>query len=686
MSYTDYFLSDKQLLEVLAFSTDATAIHITEDAVIQYANDAMLAIWGKGRDVFGKTLENALPELKGQQFIDLFKQVWNEGLTIKGIETPADLIVDGELKTFYFNFEYRAIKNANNETYCILHMAKDVTDVILGRKREQDLIEELRTVNEELLSANEEIRAANEEIRAANEEMTAANAEISAANEEIRAANEEITASNEELSESRKQLMELYQDLAESDAYFRNMVKQAPVGICIIRAEDLFIQDVNTAYLELVGKPRHEIEGRTIWEAVPEAAETYAPIMNDVIITGEAFIAKEHELELIRNGIPENVFIDFVYEPMLNDNEVQAIMVLAIEVSDKVIARRSIEDVEERIRLAIEAAEIGTFDLNLVNGEMLTSERFDAIFGFDKHVDWTMYVNAVHPEDRAGREAAHKSALISGKLFYEARVIYADQSIHWIRVHGNVYYDKAGKPQRILGTLLDITQFKRLEQQKDDFISIASHELKTPITSLKASLQLLEKLKDNPTAAVVPKLIDQSLKSMRKISTLVEDLLNVSRTQQSHLTLNKTEFVMANLLNNCCSHVRVTGKYEFKLQGDLNLKVNADEHAIDQVVVNLVNNIVKYAPDSLVIAIKVEKTGDSVKISIKDTGPGIDPEKIPFLFDRYYQAQSAGFNNSGLGLGLYISAEIIRKHDGQIGVDSALGHGSTFWFTLPLNS
>jgi PAS domain S-box-containing protein len=679
MSYTDYFLSDKQLLEVLAFSTDATAIHVTEDAVIQYANDAMLAIWGKGRDVFGKSLEDALPELKGQQFIDLFKQVWNEGLTIKGIETPADIVVDGQLRTFYFNFEYRAIKNANGETYCILHMAKDVTDVILGRKREQDLIEELRTVNEELLSANEEIRAANEE-------MTAANTEITAANEEIRAANEEILAANEELSDSRKQLMELYQDLAESDAYFRSMVKQAPVGICIIRASDLFIEDVNNAYLELVGRSLHEIEGRTIWEAVPEAAEAYAPIMNNVIITGEAFIAKEHELELIRNGIAELVFIDFVYEPMFTDDIVQSIMVLAIEVTDKVIARRSIEDVEERIRLAVEAAEIGTFDLNLVSGEMLTSERFDTIFGFDKHVDWVMYTSAIHPEDQAGREAAHKNALISGKLFYEARVIYTDQSIHWIRVHGNVYYDKAGIPQRILGTLLDITQFKRLEQQKDDFISIASHELKTPITSLKASLQLLEKLKDNPTAAVVPRLIDQSLKSMRKISTLVEDLLNVSRSQQSHLTLNKTEFIMAELLNNCCSHVRVTGKYELILQGDLHLKVNADEHAIDQVVVNLVNNAVKYAPDSFVITMKVEKKGDSVKVSVTDTGPGIDPEKIPFLFDRYYQAQSAGFNNSGLGLGLYISAEIIRKHNGQIGVDSTLGQGSTFWFTLPLNS
>ncbi|MHB8205844.1 ATP-binding protein [Mucilaginibacter sp.] len=665
MNYPDYHLSDKQLLEILALSADATAIHVSENVVVQYANDAMLAIWGKGKNVIGKRLEDILPELKGLPFIGMLKQVWNEGITINGCETPVDLIIDGKLQSFYFNFEYRAIKNANDETYCILHTAKDVTDVVLSEKREQRLIEDLRAVNEELLSANDEIRAANAEMTAANEE---------------------ITASNEELRESRERLLELYQDLAESDEYFRNLVKQAPIGICIIGARDLIVQDVNLAYLEIVGKTRNELDGRVIWDAVPEAAEIYAPILNNAIKTGIAYQSKENELLLVRNGVPEQVFFDFVYEPMFTDGIVQAIMVLIIEVTDKVLARRSIEDVEERIRLAVEAAEIGTFDLDLKNGTMVTSERFDTILGLNSHVDWLVYSNAIHPDDRADMEAAHKNAMVNGKLFYEARIIYVDQSIHWVRIQGNVYNDNAGKPKRILGTLLDITQFKRLEQQKDDFISIASHELKTPITSLKASLQLLNKLRADPTAPIVPKLIDQSLRSMQKISTLVEDLLNVSRSQQSQLALNKTTFVMADLLNSCCSHVRVAGKYELILKGDLQLKVNADEDAIDQVVVNLVNNAVKYAPDSLVIIMKVEKAGDSVKISVKDKGPGIAPEKIPFLFDRYYQAQSAGYNNSGLGLGLYISAEIIRKHGGQIGVDSTLGKGSTFWFTLPLDT
>lgn len=642
-------MSDEELLEVLSYSRDATAVHVSETADIRYANEAMLAIWGKGRSVIGKSLEDALPELKGQPFIDLFRRVWNEGITITGKDAPAQLEINGVIQTFYFDYEYRAIKNIQGETYCILHMAKDVTDRALSEMREQNLTEELRAANEELLSANEETNTINEE-----------------------------------LNESQARLLELYEDLKDSDTRFRNMVRQAPVGICIIRADDLLIQNVNNAYLELVGKERSEFEGQTIWEAVPEAAEAYAPVMNSVIQTGIPFIAKEHEVMLVRNGIPEMVFVDFVYEPMRNDGAITAIMVLGFEVTDKVMARRKIEDVEERIRLAVEAAEIGTFDLDLEKRIMLTSDRFNTIFGFDKHVAWSKFVDAIHPDDRSNRDKAHSKAMENGRLYYEAKVVYADDSIHWVRVQGKVYYDKNGKPIRVLGTLLDVTDFKRLEQQKDDFISIASHELKTPITSLKATLQLLERMKNEPKQQILPKLVDQSIKSVNKISILVEDLLNVSRTSEVQLRLNKTTFTIADMLDACCNHIRVAGKYTLTLQGDKQLKVYADEHAIDQVVVNLVNNAVKYAPDSLEIFLIVEKLAEDVKISVMDTGPGISPDKIPYLFDRYYQAQPSGFNNSGLGLGLYISAEIIKRHGGQIGVDSELGEGSTFWFTLPL--
>ncbi|RZK68854.1 MAG: PAS domain-containing sensor histidine kinase, partial [Pedobacter sp.] len=133
MSTSAPFLSHDQLLEVFTLTQMPTAIHVGEDAIIQTANDAMLKVWGKDRSVIGKTLEEALPELKGQPFIDMFRRVWNEGLTISGTDTAAELEVEGKIETYYFDFEYRAVKDDTGKTICILHMALDVTDRVLKK-------------------------------------------------------------------------------------------------------------------------------------------------------------------------------------------------------------------------------------------------------------------------------------------------------------------------------------------------------------------------------------------------------------------------------------------------------------------------------------------------------------------------------------------------------------------------
>ena len=111
--------------------------------------------------------------------------------------------------------------------------------------------------------------------------------------------------------------------------------------------------------------------------------------------------------------------------------------------------------------------------------------------------------------------------------------------------------------------------------------------------------------------------------------------------------------------------------------------MNADDRAIDQVIVNFVTNAIKYAPLSLEIKIQIQKWENGAKLSVCDSGPGISPEQLPFVFDRYFQGAIKDFKNPGLGLGLFISSEIIKRHGGDIGVESASGRGSCFWFTLP---
>lgn len=138
------------------------------------------------------------------------------------------------------------------------------------------------------------------------------------------------------------------------------------------------------------------------------------------------------------------------------------------------------------------------------------------------------------------------------------------------------------------------------------------------------------------------------------------------------------------MINDCCLHIRSTESHEIVLKGELDLQVTADEQQIDQVLINLINNAVKYAPKSKQIIINVESQQHAVKVSVTDFGPGIPADQITHIFERYYQADRTGAELSGIGLGLYICAEIIEKHGGKIGVDSTVGQGSSFWFTLPL--
>lgn len=221
------------------------------------------------------------------------------------------------------------------------------------------------------------------------------------------------------------------------------------------------------------------------------------------------------------------------------------------------------------------------------------------------------------------------------------------------------------------------------EQRKSDFLSIVSHELKTPITTLKANLQMLDRIKEKPDSPLFPKLVDSCSKNVEKINLMVDDLLNMHRYSENQLELTKTHFSIYDLMSICCNHVRIDDRHELFVKGDHKIILCADEHRIEQVLVNFVNNAVKYAPDSRQIDLTVSIEHNNVKVSVKDYGPGIPEDNIPHLFDRYWRASHSGKKYTGLGLGLYICAQIIARHDGQIGVESTIGQGSTFWFTIP---
>lgn len=358
------------------------------------------------------------------------------------------------------------------------------------------------------------------------------------------------------------------------------------------------------------------------------------------------------------------------------------------ELEERVLSRtKALAESESRFRIMMETIPQIAWT-NTPGGEVVFYNRqWYAYTGLDeeqtKAQGWS---NVMHPDDIPVILEKSGAIIGSGKGGeFEIREKRADGAYRWHLVRMEPVKDNAGNVQLWAGTATDIHDLKQLQQQKDDFISIASHELKGPITGIVLSLELLNKLIGSPSAVMLPKLVEQANKSADKLKKMVENLLDFSKLTMGQIQLNKSQFAIGKLIDDYCDNIRAGGVYTIVITGDWDLQVYADIWRIEQVVANFLNNAIKYAPESKKIKIHIEKEDDMAKVSVTDKGVGIPAEKIPRLFERYYQAENSRSQLEGLGLGLYIVSEIIKKHDGQFGATSKLGKGSTFWFTLPLN-
>jgi PAS domain S-box-containing protein len=413
---------------------------------------------------------------------------------------------------------------------------------------------------------------------------------------------------------------------------------------------------------------------------IEEANDREQQLHEELKAINEELTATNEELSATNETL-----IDTVEQLNLSQETLQN---LNIELEERVIVRtKELSESEEKFKSILNSIPQIAWT-NTIEGDVdFYNQRWYDYTGldFEQTKAWG-WKEVIHPDDiQFNLETLSGIMNSDNHGEFEIRERRFDGKYRWHLVRIEPLKDNQGKVVLWIGTATDIQDIKDMQQQKDDFISIASHELKTPLTTLKATLQLMDQLKGKTSHAMLPQLIEQANKSMDKTSRLVEDLLNASRLNQGQLKLNKSVFTLSDILSRCLIYVESTNKYELILQGDTELNVIADEYQIDQVIINLIDNAIKYAPLSLKIYLIVEKDLNMAKVSIKDNGPGIAPDLMPLLFNRYSRANPSGYQYAGMGLGLYISAEIIKNHGGQIGVDSELGKGSTFWFTLPLH-
>ncbi|UEG51703.1 PAS domain-containing protein [Mucilaginibacter daejeonensis] len=946
----------------------AACVFTGTNHTVSAVNQLMLNVWSKDASIIDKPLLEAIPEFRDQEFASLLDQVFRSGEAYRDPNNEAELMIDGEPRTFYFDLSFKPLHDKDGTIYGVVNTAVDVTERVISERTLEQTVHELTALNEEYLSLNEEMEATNEEVRSAYEQLDASHRSLEFSEQRMSLAAEaaelglfDLDIPNYNLHWD-KRCKELFGHDPDAEVSYtndfvtglhpedRDRILQAVAdaydpAICEGRYDVVYrtvaVNDGRIRYVKALGQVYFDEQGKpmrfigsvmditTETVALQQLRESEANLQH----ANEELQTTNEELSLLNEEFQSlNEELEAGSEELRTTNEE---LYETKEQLERSVAQ--LAESEERVRLATEVVNMGTFDLDLISQKLITSERFAHIFGFAQQVTAPDYVSVVHPDDMPVRIAAHEEALITGRLFYEVRVIWPDKSIHWVRAEGKILKDDQGRPMRLLGTLLDITDHRRdmelqrklktladnssdlmsildlggvntylndagkqllgfasdeevmstpiddlhapddlayvrdvilpatmatggwtgvmnvrhlktgevfpvmncsiriddpvsgkpiavgaimrdlrpeiasrraladseqllrnvtsaaptalwmadnegsityvnqtwlewtsctvedslgigwlrcimqedrqlvstkffqalaenerfevefrlvagndqlrwcqasgrpqfdseghfkgyvgaciditaqkqLQQHKDDFISIASHELKTPVTSLKASLQLMDKIKDKPDNGMLPKLIMQSRRSAERVGVLINDLLSVGRLQQKEISLDRSKFVISQMLSNCASPINIAGHFKVQISGEMELEIQADEHRVDQVVTNFLTNAMKYAPDSPRIDVSIARNDNWVKIAVTDHGPGIPPDKLGRLFERYYRVDQNLQTVSGLGLGLYICKEIIEKHGGEIGVTSELGKGSTFYFTLPLHS
>ncbi len=272
----------------------------------------------------------------------------------------------------------------------------------------------------------------------------------------------------------------------------------------------------------------------------------------------------------------------------------------------------------------------------------------------------------------------------------EHRVRRPDGSFGWTFSRAVPVFTTQGEIMEWFGAASDITDRKELEQKKEEFIGIASHEIKTPITTIKMFAELLQKKlsgsEKKENAVILKHIVTQS----DRLTTLVGDLLSFSQMQAGKFLINKKEFDLNRLVERTAHAMQeITPQRTIGKEGVIKHHIVGDESRIEQVVINLLTNAIKYSPVKKKIIVRVGESGGKAVVSIQDFGVGIKKEDHKTIFERFYRGKersnlAKSEKAEGFGLGLFIAAQIIEKHEGEILVESVLGQGSTFTFTLPL--
>ncbi|MEP6713402.1 MAG: PAS domain-containing sensor histidine kinase [Ferruginibacter sp.] len=295
--------------------------------------------------------------------------------------------------------------------------------------------------------------------------------------------------------------------------------------------------------------------------------------------------------------------------------------------------------------------------------------------------------SVIHPEDIDHVINSWVKSLANLEPYQvEFRLKAKDGTFKWHLARASCFQNEE-KKVRWIGTNTDIEVHKSNEQKKDVFFSMASHELKTPVTSIKGYAYILGTMLEGETNAEAAAIVKRMDTQITKLTRLIGDLLNASKIESQQLQLALREFNFKDLVEECVSGAQLRSPgHKIILETNEDIIYNGDPLRLEQVFDNFLNNAVKYSPEGKRVVVRYWIQGNNIVVSVEDFGIGIEKDNINKIFDRFYRIDNTSMKFQGLGLGLYISSEIIKAHQGSFWLESELGKGTVFYFLLPLNN
>ncbi len=443
----------------------------------------------------------------------------------------------------------------------------------------------------------------------------------------------------------------------------------------ILEIKSLRFLAVNRAAVKKYGYSKNEFSKTSIKDILPSKEAPLFKKYTEEISKGENIEERYQWHHKTKKGKTITIFAS---RNIINFNGEKALMVSIHDITEREIAEQKLKESEEKYKKLMELANDPIILIDYKNDLILEANKKAQELlelpkiGKIKHSE-------IHPKESYKEHMKTlKEVVEKGSLTYE--VITKTKSGKLIRAEVSATVLSLDSQKIIQCIFRDVTKQKQLEDLKTEFLSVAAHELKTPITTIKLMLDVLKRKGEvNPDSKYIQTL-DREINHLTK---LISELLDISRIETNKLNLQFEIFDITKAIKEVVEKMQfIAGGRKLIFAERKKINVYGDEERVERVLVNLITNAISHSKENTKIKIAVFNKNKEILVSVKDQGEGISKENLKKIFERFFQHKAHG-EKMGFGLGLYIAREIVEQHNGKIWVKSKPGIGSTFYFTLP---